>query len=65
MLLDGEKIYEKHGGEAADSGDSGRLVLFPQASIAETAKLYAGMYPTFNWDRYHRMREVFPLNESR
>ena len=37
---------------------------FPQASIAEMAKLYAGMYPTFSWERYEKMKQVFPLNDK-
>ena len=37
---------------------------FPQASIAEMAKLYAGMYPAFNWERYEKMKQVFPLNDK-
>ena len=36
---------------------------FPQASIAEMAKLYAGAYPSFSWERYERMKQVFPLND--
>ena len=36
---------------------------FPQASIAEMAKLYAGAYPSFSWERYEKMKQVFPLND--
>ena len=64
VLLDGEKIYENTAVKQRIAAIPDDWYYFPQASIAETAKLYAGMYPTFNWDRYHRMREVFPLNEK-
>ena len=37
---------------------------FPQASIREMARLYAGTHPFFSWDRYHKLREVFPLSEK-
>lgn len=28
------------------------------------ARLYAGTHPFFSWDRYHKLREVFPLSEK-
>ena len=28
------------------------------------ARLYAGTHPFFSWDRYHTLREVFPLPEK-
>ena len=64
VLLDGQPIYE-------NPAVKQRLVVigddwyyFTQASIAEMAKLYAGMYPTFNWERYEKMKQVFPLNDK-
>ena len=64
VLLDGEPIYE-------NPAVKQRLVVigddwyyFTQASIAEMAKLYAGMYPTFSWERYEKMKQVFPLNDK-
>ena len=64
VLLDGAPIYE-------NPAVKQRLVVigddwyyFTQASIAEMAKLYAGMYPTFSWERYEKMKQVFPLNDK-
>ena len=64
ILLDGQPVYE-------NPAVKQRLVVigddwyyFPQASIAEMAKLYAGMYPTFSWERYEKMKQVFPLNDK-
>ena len=64
VLLDGQPIYE-------NPAVKQRLVVigddwyyFTQASIAEMAKLYAGMYPTFSWERYEKMKQVFPLNDK-
>ena len=28
------------------------------------ARLYAGTHPFFSWDRYHKLREAFPLPEK-
>lgn len=37
---------------------------FPQSSIREMAGFYAGLYPTFSWERYNKLREAFPLPEK-
>ena len=33
---------------------------FTSASTLDMAKFYDGMYPGFDWDRYHRLAEAFP-----
>ena len=37
---------------------------FPQSGIREMAKFYAGLYPAFSWERYQKLKEVFPLDEK-
>ena len=63
VLLDGEIIYEnpavKH--RMAVIGDD--WYYFPQSSIREMARFYAGIYPQFNWERYEKLKTVFPLDE--
>ncbi len=63
VLLEGEPIYENPAVKQRLTVISDDWYYFPQATIAEMAKLYAGMYPTFDWTRYQKMREVFPLND--
>ena len=63
VLLEGEPIYENPAVKQRITVIGDDWYYFPQASIAEMAKLYAGMYPSFSWDRYNKMREVFPLDD--
>ena len=64
VLLDGQPIYENPDVKRRLTVIGDDWYYFPQASIAEMAKLYAGMYPAFNWERYAKMKEVFPLNDK-
>ena len=63
LTLDGENIYENPAVKSRMVVIPDDWYYFPQASIAEMAKVYAGMYPHFNWARYGKMKEVFPLND--
>ena len=63
LLLEGKPIYENPEVKRRMAVIPDDWYYFPQASIAEMAKLYAGMYPTFSWERYEKMKEVFPLDE--
>ena len=64
LLLEGKPIYENTDAKRRMVVIPDDWYYFPQASIAEMAKLYAGMYPAFNWERYGKMKEVFPLNDK-
>ena len=64
ILLDGQNIYENPDAKRRMTVIGDDWYYFPQASIAEMAKLYAGMYPTFSWERYEKMKQVFPLNDK-
>ena len=64
VLLDGRPIYENPDVKRRLTVIGDDWYYFPQASIAEMAKLYSGMYPDFSWERYAKMKEVFPLNDK-
>ncbi len=64
VLLDGQPVYENPDVKRRLTVIGDDWYYFPQASIAEMAKLYAGMYPNFSWERYAKMKEVFPLNDK-
>ena len=64
VLLDGQPIYENPAVKQRLTVIGDDWYYFPQASIAEMAKLYSGMYPNFSWERYAKMKEVFPLNDK-
>jgi len=64
VQLDGEDIYENPAVKRRMAVIGDDWYYFPQASIAEMAKLYSGVYPQFSWERYAKMKEVFPLNDK-
>jgi len=41
------------------------LYFFSQYSIEETAGFYASFYPTWNWERYRILKQVFSLDAKR
>ena len=64
ILLEGKPVYENPAVKQKMAVIGDDWYYFPQASIAAMAKFYAGMYPTFDWERYKKMREVFALDEK-
>lgn len=64
LLLEGQPIYENPVVKQRMVSIPDDWYYFGQASIAEMAKFYAGMYPTFSWERYGKMKQVFPLNDK-
>ena len=64
ITLDGQPIYENPAVKGRMAAIPDDWYFFPQASIREMARLYAGTHPFFSWDRYHKLREVFPLSEK-
>lgn len=41
------------------------LYFFSQYSIEEAARFYAGIYPSWNWDRYNLLKKAFPIDTKR
>jgi ABC-2 type transport system ATP-binding protein len=63
LLLDGAPIWENPAAKARMAVIGDDWYYFPQASIAEMARFYEGIYPGFSRERYGRLKEAFPLNE--
>ena len=65
VLINGVPVFEnRHAKE--------RLVSIPddwfyynQSTIREMAKLYAGLYPKFDWERFDKLRGLFNLPEKK
>ncbi len=64
VLLEGQPIYENAAVKERIVSIPDDWYYFPQASIAEMAKLYEGMYPAFSRERYEKMKQIFPLNDK-
>ena len=64
VTLDGQPVYENPAAKSRMAAIPDDWYYFPQASIRDMARLYAGTHPFFSWDRYHKLREAFPLPEK-
>ena len=64
LLLGGEPVYENPAVKRRVAAIADAWYYFPQSSIREMAGFYAGLYPTFSWERYNKLREAFPLPEK-
>ncbi|MBQ4086730.1 MAG: ABC transporter ATP-binding protein [Clostridia bacterium] len=41
------------------------LYFYPTYSILDMAKVYAGLYPSWDWERFYSLKEVFPIDIKR
>ena len=64
LLMEGQNVYENTAVKQRLAVIPDDWYYFPQSSIAEMARFYSGLYPTFSWERYGKMKEVFPLDEK-
>ena len=64
VLVDGEPVYEKPAlkGKIAYIPDD--VFYFLQASVQDMMRYYRGIYPTFDMERYEKLKEVFQLDEK-
>jgi len=65
ILVNGEPIYENVKLKSSMVYIPDDLYFFSQFSIYETARLYASVYPDWNWQRYETLKQVFPLDEKK
>ena len=64
VLVDGQPVYENTAVKSRMAVIGDDWYYFPQAGIREMARFYAGIYPQFSWERYEKLKEVFPLDEK-
>ena len=64
VLLDGQPVYEDPVVKRRMTVIGDNWYYFPQANIREMAHFFAGLYPTFSWERYEKLKQVFPLDEK-
>ena len=64
VLLDGQPVYEDPAVKQRMTVIGDDWYYFPQANIREMARFFAGMYPAFSWERYEKLKQVFPLDEK-
>ena len=64
VLLDGQPVYENPAVKRRMTVIGDDWQYFPQANIREMARFFAGLYPAFSWERYEKLKQVFPLDEK-
>ena len=64
VLLDGQPVYEDPVVKRRMTVIGDDWYYFPQANIREMAHFFAGLYPAFSWERYEKLKQVFPLDEK-
>ena len=64
VLLDGQPVYEDPAVKRRMTVIGDDWYYFPQANIREMAHFFAGLHPAFSWERYEKLKQVFPLDEK-
>ena len=64
VLLDGQPVYENPAVKRRMTVIGDDWYYFPQANIREMARFFAGLCPAFSWERYEKLKQVFPLDEK-
>lgn len=64
VLLDGQPVYENPAVKRRMTVIGDDWYYFPQANIREMARFFAGLSPAFSWERYEKLKQVFPLDEK-
>ena len=64
VLLDGQPVYENPAVKRRMTVIGDDWYYFPQANIREMTRFFAGLYPAFSWERYEKLKQVFPLDEK-
>lgn len=64
VLVDGQPVYENIAVKSRMAVIGDDWYYFPQSGIREMAKFLAGIYPDFSWERYEKLKQVFPLDEN-
>ncbi len=64
ITVDGEPVWENPAVKRRIAYIPDDVFYFRSASIADMAKFYAGTCPTFDWERFEKLRKAFDLDEK-
>ena len=64
VTIDGEPVFENPAVKRRIAYIPDDVFYFRSASIADMAKFFAGACPTFDWERYDKLRKAFDLDEK-
>ena len=63
VTVDGEPVFENPAVKRRIAYIPDDVFYFRSASIADMANFFAGACPTFDWERYEKLRKAFDLDE--
>ena len=64
VTVDGEPVWENPAVKRRIAYIPDDVFYFRSASIADMANFFAGVCPTFDWERYDKLRKAFDLDEK-
>ena len=64
VTVDGEPVWENPAVKRRIAYIPDDVFYFRSASIADMANFFAGACPTFDWERYEKLRKAFDLDEK-
>ena len=64
VTVDGAPVWENPAVKRRIAYIPDDVFYFRSASIAEMARFYAGVCPTFDWSRYDKLKKAFDLDEK-
>ena len=65
VLIDGEGVWENNAVKQRCASIPDDWYYFANANIKEMMSFYKGMYKNFSEERYEKLKEVFPIDESK
>ena len=65
ILLEGAPIYENPAVKKRMAGIPDELYYFTSASTRDMMKFYRGIYPSFDMERYAKLKEAFPAVDEK
>ena len=65
VLIDGDQVYENPAVKAKIAAIPDELYYFNSASTRDMMRFYRGIYPSFDQERYGKLKEAFPAVDER
>ena len=65
VQIDGQDVFENNTIKLRTGVIPDDIYFFPQSTTRDMAKFLSGIYPRFDWARYHELAGAFPIDEKR
>lgn len=65
ILLSGKRVYENEPIKEKIAFVCDDLFFYTTYSILQTAKLYAGLYPNWSWELFHKLHDIYKIDLTR